>query len=148
MSRVRVLGLLAAVVLIAVASLLLARGGAETERAAAACPAGQLRVPDREEGQSSVLIGGPVKSEANREERERERERERDKDKGDKGELGDYESNFKGDCPPAGPPESSRDLAKFDEYAGTRQGADSPEQFQKALKQRDRLEAHAAASGI
>src|SRR4051794_30501401 len=115
MSCVRVLGLLAAVVLIAVASLLLARGGDKTERAAAACPAGQVRVPDREEGQSSVLIGGPAKSEADRE--ERERERERDKDKGDKGEVGDYESNFKGDSAPAGHPESSRDLAKFDEYA-------------------------------
>src|SRR3954454_17740919 len=136
MSRVRVLGLLAAVVLIAVASLLLARGGDKTERAAAACPAGQVLVPDREEDQSSVLIGGPVKG---------EKEREREKDKG---ELGDYESNFKGDCAPAGHPESSRDLAKFDEYAGTRQGADSPEQFAKALKQRDRLEAHAAAAGI
>src|SRR4051794_32043694 len=140
MSRVRVLGLLAAVVLIAVASLLLTRGGDKSTRAAAACPAGQVRVPDREEGQSSVLIGGPVKG-------ERDRERERDGAK-DKGETGDYESNFKGECAPAGHPESSRDLAKFDEYAGTRQGADSPEQFQKALKQRDRLEAQAAAAAI
>src|SRR3954466_3582318 len=136
MSRVRLLGLLVAPLFIALVVVLLARGDDEKSRTAKACPAGQVRVPDREEGQSSVLIGGPVKG---------GKEREREKDKG---ELGDYESNFKGDCAPAGHPESSRDLAKFDEYAGTRQGADSPEQFQKALKQRDRLEAQAAAAGI
>jgi hypothetical protein len=89
-----------------------------------------------------VLIGGPVKSEADRGEKEREREQDK------KGEPGDYESNFKGECAPVSHPESNRDLAKFNEYAGTRQGSDSPEQFAKALKQRDRLEAQAAAANI
>src|SRR3954454_20633733 len=104
MSRVRVLGLFAAVVTVAVAAFPFTRGGDGSERAAATCPAGQVRVPDRGEGESSVLIGGPVKS---------ERERERDKDRR---EAGDYESNFKGECAPANHPESSRDLAKFNEY--------------------------------
>src|SRR3954463_13685856 len=112
MSRVRVLGLLAAVVAIAVAGVLVLTGGDDgAEKAAAACPAGQVRVPDRGEGESSVLIGGPVKSEA---EREREEGEEKDRDKGekgkDKGEAGDYEANFKGKCAPASHPESSRDL--------------------------------------
>src|SRR4051794_37003061 len=98
MSRVRLLGLLVAPLFIALVVVLLARGDDEKSRTAKACPAGQIRVPDREEGESSVLIGGPVKSEADREERDKGRGRER--------EAGDYESNFKGKCAPAGHPES------------------------------------------
>ena len=144
MSRIRVLGLLAAVATVAVSALLLTRGGGDSsKRAAEACPAGQLRVSDRGEGESSVLIGGPVRKS------DSERERERERDKGAKEvEAGDYESNFKGKCAPVSHPESSRDLAKFNEYAGTRQGSDTPGQFAKALKQRDRLQAGAAAAGI
>ncbi len=139
MSRVRVLGLFAALAAVAVAALLLTRGGdSSSERTASACPAGQVRIADREEGASSVLIGGQAK-----------REGEQDKDKGKaKGEAGDYESHFKGKCAPAGHPESARDLSKFNEYAGSRQGSDSPNEFANALKQRDRLVAGAAAANI
>jgi photosystem II stability/assembly factor-like uncharacterized protein len=145
MSRIRVLGLLGAVAIVAVAALLLTRGGSDSKRTADSCPAGQRLVSERGEGDSSVLIGGPVRSEA---EREAEMERERGEKEKKRGEAGDYESNFKGECAPVGHPESNRDLAKFNEYAGTRQGSDSPQQFAKALRQRDRLEAQAAAAGI
>jgi photosystem II stability/assembly factor-like uncharacterized protein len=148
MSRIRVIGLLAAIAIVAVAAVLLARGGSDSARVAAACPAGQVRVPDRPEGQSSVLIGGPVKSEAEREREEAKGEGYEEEKADEKGEAGDYESNFKGECAPAGHPESSRDLTKFNEYAGNRQGSDSPQEFARALKQHDRLEAQAAAASI
>src|SRR4051794_38423112 len=63
----------------------------------------------------------------------------------DKGEAGDYESHFRGKCAPVAHPESNRDIAKFSEFASTRQGADSPQAFAKAVRQHDRL-AHSAAS--
>src|SRR4051812_23202787 len=145
MSRVRVVGLLVLVAGAALAAVLLLRGGSDTERtASAACPTGQRVVADNE-GASSVLIGGRVKGEA---EREREHgDADRDRDAG-KGELGDYESHFKGKCAPVSHPESNRDLARFNEEAAERQGSDPPEEFAKALKQRDKLAAEAAAANI
>jgi photosystem II stability/assembly factor-like uncharacterized protein len=142
--------MLATVAIVAAAALLITRGGGETTRAAAACPAGQLRVSARGEGESSALIGGPVKSEAQREHGDADKGKAKapEKDKAPKGEAGDYESHFRGKCAPVAHPESARDLAKFNEFAGTRQGADSPREFAKALKQRDRLAAEAAAANI
>jgi photosystem II stability/assembly factor-like uncharacterized protein len=140
MRRVRVFGLLAAVAAAAItAVLLLGGGGSESKRTASTCPVGQRIVSGRGESASSVLIGGRLKGGA-----EAERERER----GKRGEAGDYESHFKGKCAPVGHPESNRDLAKFNEAASTRQGSDSPREFAKALRQRDRLAAGAAAANI
>ena len=64
------------------------------------------------------------------------------------GGSGDYESHFRGKCAPLRHPESAADIAKFNEFAGTRQGADSPKAFAKGLRQRDRLAAQAAAENI
>ena len=138
MSRMRVLGLLASAVAVVVVALLMS-GGGESKRTAGACPAGQRVVSENGEGESSVLIGGGHS------------ERERDKGgkaRADKGEAGDYESHFRGRCAPVSHPESSHDLAKFNEYASTRQGADSPGAMSKALRQRDRLAQGAAAANI
>src|SRR3954452_7397659 len=135
MSRVRVVALLVVVAGALAAAVLLLTGGSDSKRTAqAACPAGQRMVTENE-GESSVLIGGPVKKEEG-EARDR------------KGELGDYESHFRGKCAPVSHPESNRDLARFNEEAAERQGSDTPEQFAKALKQRDKLAAEAAAANI
>src|SRR4051812_2949296 len=136
MTRFRVVVLLVVVAGVAAASVLLLSGGSEKKRTASGnCPVGQ-RIVSENESPSSVLIGGHVKEEEQGEEHER------------KGELGDYESHFKGKCAPVGHPESNRDLAKFNEEAAERQGSDTPEQFAKALKQRDKLAAQAAAANI
>ncbi|MEA2423298.1 MAG: hypothetical protein QOF55_2397 [Thermoleophilaceae bacterium] len=116
MSRVRIFGLLAAAVAVGVAALLLSGGGA-SKRTASTCPAGQIRVPAKAEGEA-------------------------------RSESGDYESHFRGRCAPISHPESSQDLAKFNEFASARQGSDSPGAFSKALRQRDRLAAHAAAANV
>jgi hypothetical protein len=132
-----VLVLVAAVVAVVIA--LATRG--DGIRTAGECPAGQKRVSEKGEAPSSVLIGGRTRPEA---ERESESEREREHS----GEAGDYESHFRGKCAPVSHPESARDLAKFNEYASTRQGSDSPDAFARALRQRDRLAAQAAAANI
>src|SRR4051794_38361415 len=54
--------------------------------------------------------------------------------------AGDYESHFKGRCAPVAHPESDRDLARFSEYAASRQGADTPREFARAVRQRQRME--------
>jgi hypothetical protein len=68
--------------------------------------------------------------------------------KDDAGEAGDYESHFRGKCAPVSHPESNRDIAKFSEYASTRQGADSPQAFAKAVRQHNRLAHSAAGSSV
>src|SRR6478609_2705461 len=90
---------------VTVAAVLAARSGNEQEARAGACPQGQQRV-------------------------KAERDREGEKAKG---EAGDYESHFAGKCAPVSHPESAKDLAKFTEYASTRQGADTQAQFSKAV---------------
>src|SRR4051812_12288553 len=150
MTRFRVVVLLVAVAGVAAAAVLLLTGGSDSRRTASdSCPAGQ-RVVSENEGESSVLIGGPVKKEGDEAERESEHaDADGDRDAGKpEGELGDYESHFRGECAPVGHPESNRDLAKFNEEAAERQGSDTPEEFTKALKQRDKLAAQAAAANI
>ncbi len=63
-------------------------------------------------------------------------ERKAEKD----GERGDYESHFVGKCAPVAHPESNADLTRFNEYASTRQGSDTPREFAKAAAQRQRME--------
>ncbi|MEA2411122.1 MAG: hypothetical protein QOC77_1683, partial [Thermoleophilaceae bacterium] len=64
-----------------------------------------------------------------------------DNGESDGGAGGDYESHFKGKCAPVAHPESPADLEKFNEASQNRQGSDSPQEFAKALDQRDRLAA-------
>ena len=73
---------------------------------------------------------------------------EGDGDKGKEADSGDYESHFKGKCAPVSHPESTKDIAKFNDYASTRQGSDSPREFSRALRQRDRLAQSAATANI
>ncbi|MEA2413298.1 MAG: hypothetical protein QOC77_3859, partial [Thermoleophilaceae bacterium] len=119
--------------------LLVAGGGSGPKTAASACPAGQRIIAAGEESPSAVLIGGKVKAGDKAGERDRGKAR---------GEAGDYESHFRGRCAPVTHPESSKDLAKFNEYASTRQGSDSPQAFSKALRQRDKLAHQAAAANV
>jgi photosystem II stability/assembly factor-like uncharacterized protein len=114
----RRLVVLAGLIAVGVVAVLLGSGG-ESTRTAEKCPVGQRLVRAQGDG-----------------------------DKAARGESGDYESHFRGKCAPVSHPESSKDLAKFNEYASTRQGSDSPGAFAAALRQRDRMAAGAAAAGI
>src|SRR3954451_21012787 len=95
---------------------LIALAGAPNERRSAdACPQGQQLV--RDEG-----------------------EKEKAESRKQKAEGGDYESHVVGRCAPVSHPESNADLTKFNEYASTRQGSDTPREFAKAAAQRQRME--------
>ncbi|MDX6659506.1 MAG: hypothetical protein QOJ55_328, partial [Solirubrobacteraceae bacterium] len=116
-------------VLVAVAAAaVLASGGSSARRTAGACPAGQRLVP------ATAEAGAPAGEKA--------------REHAAKGAAGDYESHFLGKCAPVAHPESNADLFKFNDFASTRQGSDSPRAFAKALRQRDRLAQDAAAANI
>src|SRR3954466_5331866 len=114
MTRFRVVVLLVAVAGVVAAAVLLSSGGSESRRTASAACPAGQRVVP-ERGEAEESGGG-----------------------------GDYESHFRGKCAPISHPESSADIEKFNEAAQNRQGSDTPEEFAKALKQRDRLAARAS----
>jgi hypothetical protein len=146
--HVRLLLTLAVLAAIAVSGgLLLGAHSEDSKRVADACPLGQRVVNENGAESGTALIGGRVKG-GGEAERERERERKQGGKGADRGEAGDYESHFRGKCAPVAHPESSRDLAKFNEYAATRQGADSPQAFSRAVRQRDRLAEAAGSAGV
>jgi hypothetical protein len=146
--HVRLLLTLAVLAAIAVSGgLLLGAHSEDSKRVADACPLGQRVVNENGAESGTALIGGRVKG-GGEAERERERARKQGGKAADRGEAGDYESHFRGKCAPVAHPESSRDLAKFNEYAATRQGADSPQAFSRAVRQRDRLAEAAGSAGV
>src|SRR3954449_2831053 len=114
MTRFRVVVLLVALAGVVAAAVLLSSGGSESRRTASAACPAGQRVV-------------PERGEAE-----------------ESGEGGDYESHFKGKCAPVSHPESPADLERFNEAAQNRQGSDTPKEFAKALKQRDRLAAKAS----
>jgi hypothetical protein len=118
MNRLFVLLSMCVAAALAAAAIALIGDGGDGRRATAECPAGQRLVAEH----------GEEGEEA--------------------GEGGDYESHFAGRCAPLSHPESPRELAKFDEFASTRQGSDSPGAFAGAVRQKRRLQAGAAAANV
>ncbi|MEA2427848.1 MAG: hypothetical protein QOF37_1476, partial [Thermoleophilaceae bacterium] len=109
--------------LAAIAAVVGLANRAEQRRTARGCPSGQR-----------VVRADLVAAEGDAEQRKAESGKRK------AGEAGDYESHFAGKCAPVSHPESAKDLARFSDFAATRQGSDSPQAFAKAARRRQRME--------